>query len=57
MDIRQVIGGLFLLYGVILVVTGAVGGEAVNLWTGLAMGVFGAAFLLWVRLRRTGDKP
>ncbi|NRQ39092.1 hypothetical protein HII36_45810 [Nonomuraea sp. NN258] len=50
-DIRVVIGGLFALYGVILIVAGLLG-EAVNLWTGLAMAVFGGAFLLWARLRR-----
>ncbi|MFC5833199.1 hypothetical protein [Nonomuraea insulae] len=50
-DIRLVIGGLFLLYGVILVVAGVVG-SAVNLWTGLAMAVFGGAFLAWARFKR-----
>ncbi|WP_433441365.1 hypothetical protein [Nonomuraea sp. CA-141351] len=50
-DIRMVIGGLFLLYGVILVVAGAFG-SAVNLWTGLVMAVFGGTFLAWARLRR-----
>ncbi|MCK2220481.1 hypothetical protein MF672_042780 [Actinomadura sp. ATCC 31491] len=50
-DIRMVIGGLFLLYGVILIVVGALG-EAVNLWTGLAMAVFGAVFVVWARVRR-----
>ncbi|GAA3210325.1 hypothetical protein GCM10020216_014120 [Nonomuraea helvata] len=50
-DIRMVIGGLFLLYGVILVVAGALG-SAVNLWTGLAMAVFGGTFVAWARLRR-----
>jgi hypothetical protein len=50
-DIRVVIGGLFFVYGVILIVAGAVG-EAVNLWTGLVMAVFGGAFLLWARFRK-----
>ncbi|MGW3343824.1 hypothetical protein ACWDA3_10995 [Nonomuraea rubra] len=50
-DIRLVIGGLFLLYGVILIVAGVVG-SAVNLWTGLAMAVFGGAFVVWSRIRR-----
>ncbi|MFI6597166.1 hypothetical protein ACIBHX_12965 [Nonomuraea sp. NPDC050536] len=45
-DIRRVIGGLFLLYGVILIAVG-IPGAAVNLWTGLAMAVFGGCFLLW----------
>jgi hypothetical protein len=47
----MVIGGLFLVYGVILIVAGAFG-EAVNLWTGLAMAVFGGVFLVWARVRR-----
>jgi hypothetical protein len=47
----MVIGGLFLLYGVILIVAGVVG-DAINLWTGLAMAVFGAAFVVWARIKR-----
>ncbi|MED7925746.1 hypothetical protein SMD20_15935 [Nonomuraea sp. LP-02] len=50
-DIRMVIGGLFLVYGVILIVAGVLG-EAVNLWTGLAMAVFGGLFVAWARARR-----
>jgi hypothetical protein len=46
----MVIGGLFLLYGVILVVAGLFG-SAVNLWTGLAMAVFGGAFVVWARVK------
>ena len=49
-DIRRIIGGLFLLYGVILVVVGIVGshhvktkasGINIDLWAGLAMVIFG----------------
>lgn len=47
----MVIGGLFLLYGVILIVAGVLG-SAINLWTGLAMAVFGGAFVVWARVRR-----
>ncbi|MFB4274618.1 hypothetical protein ACBJ59_04930 [Nonomuraea sp. MTCD27] len=50
-DLRMMIGGLFLLYGVILIVVGALG-SAINLWTGLAMAVFGGAFVAWARFRR-----
>jgi hypothetical protein len=59
-DIRRIIGGLFLLYGVILVVVGIVGSDAdkakaagvnVNLWTGLAMLVFGALMVFWALSR------
>ena len=59
-DIRRIIGGLFLLYGAILVVVGVVGSDAVknkaaginvNLWTGLAMLVFGALMVTWALTR------
>ncbi|HET6549853.1 MAG TPA: hypothetical protein VFG79_15420 [Solirubrobacter sp.] len=55
-DIRRIIGGLFVLYGAILIVTGAIGSELVknkalginiNLWTGLAMLVFGVLMWMW----------
>lgn len=59
-DIRRIIGALFLLYGVILTVVGAFGSDAiknkaaginVNLWTGLAMIVFGALMVTWALTR------
>jgi hypothetical protein len=59
-DIRRIIGGLFLLYGVILTVVGLVGtddiknkaaGVNVNLWTGIAMLVFGALMVMWALTR------
>jgi NADH:ubiquinone oxidoreductase subunit 4 (subunit M) len=59
-DIRRIIGGLFLLYGVILVLVGAFGSEEVktkaaginvNLWTGLAMLAFGALMVAWALWR------
>jgi hypothetical protein len=58
-DIRNVIGGLIGLYGVILTLMGLFGDEEgdktgdvnANLWAGLAMVVFAIAFLLWARLR------
>jgi len=62
-DIRTIVGALMTLYGVILIVTGAVkhgtadlarsGGWNVNLWSGIAMAVVGVLFLVWVRLRPT----
>ena len=60
LDIRRVIGGLFIVYGVILTITGAVASDAdihkaagvnINLWTGLGMIVFGGLFILWLVLR------
>ncbi|MEZ0580761.1 LPXTG cell wall anchor domain-containing protein [Nocardioides sp. MH1] len=60
-DIRNVIGGLLGLYGVVLLVTGLVSDEApdrtgdinANIWTGLGLLVAAAAFLVWSRLRPT----
>lgn len=59
-DLRALIGGLFVLYGVLLTVVGIFDNEAeiakadgirINLWIGLSMFVLGALFLLWVWLR------
>ena len=60
-DVRNVIAGLIGFYGVVLVVVGLVdngeealkktGGVNANLWVGIAMIVFAAAFALWTRLR------
>ena len=54
-DLRRIIGGLFLLYGVVLTIVGATDGSAevskaagvrINLWAGLGMLVLGDH---WVR--------
>jgi xanthine/uracil/vitamin C permease (AzgA family) len=59
-DLRRIIGGVFLVYGVILTVVGIIGSEAekskaaginVNLWTGLAMLVVGALMVAWALMR------
>ncbi|MFE7273873.1 hypothetical protein [Streptomyces sp. NPDC057623] len=61
-DIRRIIGGLFVLYGVIVTITGLTDDDAaidkaqgvnINLWTGLGMLALGVFFLLWLRLRPT----
>jgi hypothetical protein len=58
-DIRRIIGGLFVLYGVVLFVAGLVDGEAakekaagieINIWAGLGMLLFGISFLVWMKL-------
>ena len=58
-DVRLVIGGLFVIYGVILTGMGLFGssdavakaqGVHINTWMGLAMFVFGLLMLLWLRL-------
>jgi hypothetical protein len=55
-DVRRVIGGLFIVYGVIVTVAGLLDSPAeirkaqgirINLWTGLAMLALGGFFLLW----------
>jgi hypothetical protein len=58
-DIRNVIGALIGLYGVVLTLMGLfgdpetekTGGVNANLWAGLAMLVAGIGFLVWTRLR------
>lgn len=59
-DIRTIIGGLFVVYGVIVTIAGINPSDAdlkkaegvhINLWTGLAMLVLGLFFLVWLKLR------
>ncbi|GIF17676.1 hypothetical protein BJ973_009359 [Actinoplanes tereljensis] len=58
-DVRRVIGGLFLLYGVIVTLLGLFDSQAeidkaqgvrINLWMGLAMLALGLLMLLWLKL-------
>jgi hypothetical protein len=60
LDIRNVIGGLLAIYGVILLVTflvaGDEGGEKsdgvnANLWAGLVLLVVGGGFVAWSLIR------
>jgi len=58
-DVRNVIAALIGFYGVVLVLVGIfgddepekTGGVDANLWAGIAMLLFAAAFALWSRLR------
>jgi hypothetical protein len=59
-DVRRVIGGLFVVYGVIVTLIGLFDstseldkaqGVRINLWTGLGMLALGGVFLLWQWLR------
>ncbi|MFI6339212.1 hypothetical protein [Streptomyces sp. NPDC050535] len=61
-DIRRIIGGLFVVYGVIVTIAGISPSDAdlkkaegvnINLWTGLAMLALGLFFLVWLKLRPT----
>jgi hypothetical protein len=65
-DIRRIIGGLFILYSLILIALGIFGSHAVknkaaginvDLWTGLAMLVFGALMIFWALARPTAPEP
>jgi hypothetical protein len=59
LDIRNVIGGLLGLYGVILTLMGIFGDKEgdktgdinANLWAGIVLLVMGAIFLTWARVR------
>jgi hypothetical protein len=59
-DVRRVIGGLFVVYGVIVTIIGLFDSDSelskaqgvrINLWTGIGMLVLGGLFLLWQWLR------
>ncbi|GAA2758319.1 hypothetical protein [Actinopolymorpha rutila] len=60
-DVRVVIAGLIGFYGVVLLVMGLVADDAAaraktgdvnaNLWSGIGMVIFAAAFVIWARLR------
>jgi len=63
-DVRRVIGGLFVVYGVILTVVGLGASDAdlhkasginINLWTGVCMAVGGLMFLGWALWRPVGN--
>ncbi|MGV9234549.1 hypothetical protein [Streptomyces nigra] len=65
-DIRRIIGGLFVVYGVIVTIVGITDDDAaidkaegvnINLWTGLGMLLLGLFFLTWLKLRPTAPPP
>ncbi|GLW50209.1 hypothetical protein Stsp02_58700 [Streptomyces sp. NBRC 14336] len=65
-DLRRLIGGLFVLYGVIVTIAGINPSDAtldkaegvnINLWTGLGMLLLGVFFLVWLKLRPTPPPP
>jgi uncharacterized membrane protein YqjE len=64
-DLRRIIGGLFAVYGVILVILGLGASDAeidkaagwnLNLWTGVAMLVVAAIFVAWALTRPLSDE-
>lgn len=59
-DVRRIIGGLFVIYGLIVGIMGLTDGKAaihkaegvnINLWTGIGMLVLGVLFLIWMAVR------
>ncbi len=56
-DLRYLIGGLFTLYGIVLIVASffvsnaKAGGIDIDLWLGLGMLILGVFFLVWARTR------
>ena len=59
-DVRRIIGGLFTLYGVLVLGAGIVDGKSasdkasgidINIWTGLGMLLLGLGMLAWMALR------
>ena len=64
-DLRRVIGGLFVAYGLLLAILGLFDSDAdidkaagvnINLYGGLAMLAFGLAMLVWAFTRPLGDE-
>jgi xanthine/uracil/vitamin C permease (AzgA family) len=64
-DLRRIIGGLLIIYGVILTIMGATddsaavakaAGVRINLWAGLGMLVVGALFIVWALTRPLGEQ-
>jgi hypothetical protein len=65
-DIRRIIGGLFLLYSIVLIVTGLAGdhtvknkasGINVDLYTGIGMLVVGILMIVWAVTRPVVPEP
>ncbi|QFR97745.1 hypothetical protein GBW32_14525 [Streptomyces tsukubensis] len=61
-DVRRIIGGLFVVYGIIVTIAGITASDAdmkkaqdinINLWTGLGMLALGLFFVIWQLLRPT----
>src|SRR5919108_3129288 len=64
-DLRRIIGGVFVVLGLLLAILGAfdsqkeidrAAGVNINLWTGLGMLVFGILMITWALTRPLGDE-
>jgi hypothetical protein len=65
-DVRRIIGGVFTVYGIVLLVTGIVGSEHVktkaaginiDLFAGIGMLIFAALMIAWALLRPVMPEP
>jgi hypothetical protein len=64
-DLRRIIGGVFLFWGILLLILGVTESDAeiekaadvnINLWAGLTMLVISGIFLLWAFTRPLGEE-
>jgi hypothetical protein len=64
-DLRRIIGGVFLIWGVVLLILGVTESDAevakaadvnINLWAGLGMLVLSGLFLVWAFTRPLGEE-
>lgn len=64
-DLRRIIGGLFTVWGILLIILGATESDAeihraaginINLWAGFGMLLFGVLMLLWAFTRPLGSE-
>src|SRR5829696_2637609 len=64
-DLRRIIGGLFVIYGVVMTILGITDSQAeidkaagvnINLWAGLGMLALGILFIVWALARPLGEQ-
>jgi hypothetical protein len=64
-DLRRIIGGLFTVWGILLIILGATDSEAeankaaginINLYAGIGMLIFGLLFIAWALTRPLGEE-
>src|SRR3954468_23311748 len=64
-DLRRIIGGVFIAYGLLLTILGLFASDTdihraadvnINLWAGLGMLVFGLLMITWALTRPLGDE-
>jgi|SRR4051794_11280146 hypothetical protein len=64
-DLRRIIGGVFVILGILLTILGLTESQAeidkaagvnINLWAGLGMLAFGLLMILWALTRPLGDE-